>query len=147
MQQQTVRYRSALAVMKALGTTEMADVTQDDLKWLQDDALITHTHRARLRTVLENIVYSGCDYAGIIRSNVPAEFVAGAILEFVSPSNWMICCETLGTTAWTENIIRNNLEPVGRDQLFAFLVQVAGTKEFIDHAQSNQEKRLEAGKA
>lgn len=118
-----VQGRSYAAVLDALGVSkeEMALVTGDSV-WIGAD-------RSSVRRVLDNLAAGVMDLVGVGRFEMPAEYIAAVIVNFVAPVNVMLACRWYESARSSEHL--QGASTVGADvvrpeRLFALCCELYG---------------------
>lgn len=125
------RFTTVMASIRLASTQGIIDLGADDFEFLASDQLWIATDRSRVRRCVEACVYGGLDMVGIPRLQAPAEFVAGAIINFVHPVNFMFACAVLEGAEFTDNVINGVEAPLSSAQLFSLVVRCAGHRDEV----------------
>jgi len=121
---------SAMRIIADGGSDGMLDLQPEDYKTLlQATPWLAH-ERARARRGLQAACFGTLDATGLTPFQLPAEYVAAAIVMFVKPVNYMIACHEMSHQARTSvtelaSEFEEGLEPMKPEQLFALCVQAS----------------------
>lgn len=130
-------YRTALASFKLVRETSVIDLTEDDFEFLTGDRLWLVSDRSRARRCVESAVYGALDFIGFPRFPAPVEFIAAAIVNYVSPVNIQLACACMDGAQFTENVITGVERTVSAGELFAHVIRLrAGITHHVDASES-----------
>lgn len=139
-----MRYKTAVAAMKALGSQALLELTKDDIKFIQQATLWLMPERSRARRIVESIAFGAVETCGLPRFPLPAEFVATVIAVFVNPSNWMVACSFMSGAEWAENIVNNVEEPLDAKILFSMVLLIDAGEDVADCKQRHNLTKAKA---
>ena len=120
-----IKYMATMAAIKQCHAQGIVDLTSEDFDFLAQVEPWTQIERSRVRRSLEACVYGAMDMVGVQRFAVPAEFIAGAIIYFVHPTNYMTPCSHMDGCEFSENIVNGVDQPLTASTLFAHVLQCA----------------------
>ena len=109
------------------GNLRELGVSEADAEKLMQDAPWLHTDRGVVRAVVDALVYGSMDLQGLPRFDPPAEYVAGVLWSFVSPTNLQVACSWVQGTPRAEELATGalkNAPPATARQLFALCVRL-----------------------
>lgn len=131
------------SIMKRIGNMVNADfqtlgVTEQDYQTTIDDADWAVSNKRTVVNVVEALLFSTLDNAGIPQHAMPAEFIAAVVGTFIAPNNQLLACNWIAERSNTGYAIGElatgaepaSLQQVSPAQLFALLqlAEADGTK-------------------
>lgn len=129
------RYTSVLSSIKIAGESGLTDLTSDEFDFLSRPATWIGADRQRARRCIESIVFGSLDYCGLPRFQPPAEFIAGAILFFVHPRNYLLACSFMDGYTSAENVIVGIEKPVTARELFSIVIHCSTHRDDVINSQ------------
>jgi hypothetical protein len=122
------------SIMKRIGNMVNADfqtigVTEQDFTTATGDEPYATSNKRTVVNVIEGLLFSTLDNAGIPQHALPAEFIAAVVGTFIAPSNQLLACNWMAersSTGYPIGELANGDDPaslarVSAAQLFALL--------------------------
>jgi len=136
------RFTQSLKVIDALLDHNLIDLPPDDRDFLVTDRPWPASDRTRARMLIDSVSYTGTDYIGIPRFELPAEFVVAVICSFVGPSNWMTACSCYAGVQDAQSHIDGSRQSFNTSRLFAMCLdyEANGMKAADDRAKALSKK-------
>src|SRR2546421_475661 len=143
--EQSVRFQTALASIKLIQTSAVLDLTEDDFDFLTSNKVWIATDRSRARRCVHACVDGTLNSVKCPRCPDTVEFIAAVIAYYVHPVNIKPACLIMEGAEFTENIINGVARPVKAAALFAFTLRVrAGNTGVLTDAEENVRQKLRA---
>src|SRR2546425_1152821 len=105
LNEQSVRFQTALASIKLIQASAVLDLTEDDFDFLTVHKVWIATDRSRARPCVEACVYATLVFVGFNSFPAPVEFIAAVIAYSVYPVNIQTACIIMESAEFTDNII------------------------------------------
>lgn len=111
--------------------------TEKDWKLLTGDKPWLGVDRARVKRLLDALLYGIVDTLGIPRFDLPAEYAATVIAMGVNPTNYFAACNWVGNFSSSEDIADyhgrlegvTGLDKVTPSRLFALILEIVSSEE------------------
>src|SRR5437762_1095752 len=103
--EQSVRFQTALASIKLIQASAVLDLTEDDFDFLTSNKVWIATDRSRARRCVEACAYATLVFAGCRRFPAPVEIIAAVIAYYPHPVNIHTPSLIMEDAEFTENTI------------------------------------------
>src|SRR5699024_900504 len=143
--EQFVRFQTALASIKLIHASAVFDLTEDVFDFLTSNKVWIATDCSRSSRCVEVCVDCTLDFVRYTRFLASVVFIAAVIAYYVHPVNIQTACLSMEGTDFTDNIINGVERPVKAAELFAFTLRVrAGNTDVLTDAEENVRQKLRA---
>src|SRR2546430_15127899 len=103
--EQSVRFQTALASIKLIQASAVLDLTEEDFGFLTSNNVWIAADRSRARRCVEACVYGTLVFVGYPRCPAPVEFIAAVIAYYVHSVNIPTACLIMEGAEFTVHII------------------------------------------
>ena len=134
-----------------VGILESVGLTALTLQKLRDPAFWGPDEVVDMQTALREIIYGGARLAHFQEIDIPAQYTAKIIAEFVHPFNWMVACHSFKKTYERSELkgIDERVTPidaVSPTKLFAYVEEWAGgdrqmLSELLENVMTNRSRK------
>jgi len=143
-----LKYAATMASIKVCREQGLLDLTTEELNFLMQSSPWVARDRSLVRRCIEGVVYGALDYVGVQRFAVSAEYVAGAIITFVHPTNYLTACSMMEGFNFSDNVIAGIDKPLKPSELFAHVLHVAsGNTDHLEQVWAAQLDKLNGSEA
>lgn len=111
-----------------IGILESVGVNEITLNRLVDPQYWGPDEVVEMQTALSEIIFAGARLAHYEEIDIPVEYTAAVIAEFVHPNNWMVACHLFKRT-YTRSELKGSddrvslIDPVSATVLFAYVTE------------------------
>lgn len=130
---------------EANGAIEGIGITPTQFKTVTGSTPWVGKDREQVVRILNAMIGGTIDVIGLLRFEVPAEYVAACIAMFVHPGNVMVACRWMEGGSENQELARDGeaggTEKCTASQLFALVLMMREDGECVTHAQGQFEKR------
>lgn len=115
----------------AYGSLQSLNLLPEDLALVEQDMSWQNVERNQVTRTLDILMHGTTDALGLPRIEIPAEYIAAAIVMFVHPCNLLVACRWMEAGYSTVDALGNptsatsNTSVVSSQQLFALVLQLA----------------------
>lgn len=109
-------------------------ILPDELELVKQDISWTGNNRVSVTRTIDSLMYGTMDCLGLPRFEVPAEYIAAAIVQFCHPINYMVACRWMEGGSRTQDLANaggpnaetpgERVERIGSAQLFSLVLQL-----------------------
>ncbi len=127
-----VSYASAVNAMRLIARGAVSDawialgIPEDDFTLACSEEPYIATDRNRVKRVVDHLIHGVCDVVGVVRVQVPVEFLGAVLAVFIAPGNLAVACRWVERSPLADDFIEGgSVEQCTAEQLLSLALKLS----------------------